>query len=596
MIVQGPNGEQYEIPDTLQPTPAQIGEQVLAGPGNVSPQIGEEILAQSPMGRQVMPVPQRQPGFLERMGGPTPEVLKGGGIMDNIGQWVTSDMGRNLMGALGVGLMGVRNVRDKGAAQTLMMQDLFNSARARREQQLHAEAMGGVLTNIQDVQNKVAAGDMDGAIASITSLASNPMVLRNPTAMQHVFQLQSQLSERSRQKGVIGAGTKAITQNPNAGPAELIQAAANAPGGGGTLAESVALAGALMKPDKFQVIHSDKLGIVAVDRDANGHVTHYQLQPPPGQITIGSLSDPIMRELQRRQVDLNRYIAVLNNPQDPAYAAALALQGEVAQKVTDDKDVLKLTPIQLQELGAAKIPLGDRTKVSQILPQEWEAVEAHKEYLKAKAQKDHIEMQQTMEQNRPLKPAELKNYVSIKDLKTPGAGTVRTAGEKVDSGEWALMSSPTVLDEVRNLRALKPSLERIQELNNKLLAKSPGVNLAKAGELEVAKVLGKADAQELLTAYKGMGLIIAKAIQGSRPSDLDAQSSQAFLGSPKDTVQSASQKISGLITWMENLEKVKLGQGAQVSPVNPQGKVRGQTRASGSLFDQALESVVGGKK
>lgn len=154
------------------------------------------------------------PGFLERMGGPSEQQLAGRGFWDTVGQFVSSDLGRNMIGALGVGLAGIRNPRDGGALQNYLMQTTIQGARERAAARQQGEAMGGLWEGFQQANGLIAQGDYAGASKVLTPLAKNPSVLRSPAAMSVLMNLQSDLTRRisgQRGRAALAAGPEIMS-------------------------------------------------------------------------------------------------------------------------------------------------------------------------------------------------------------------------------------------------------------------------------------------------------------------------------------------------------------------------------------------------
>jgi len=186
------------MPQALQVNPALVGE-----PPETPPTF-------EPPTRQGIE-PESGPGFIQRMGGPRPGQTAGRGFFDTLGQYATSDMGRNLIGALGVGLAGLRNPRDQGALQQRLMDMHIQGIGERAQRTARAESMTGLFTGLSEAQGLIAKGDMEGASQALSALSKNRAIMENPAAMSALITLQSQLSQRMSTR----AGLKALTEGPD---------------------------------------------------------------------------------------------------------------------------------------------------------------------------------------------------------------------------------------------------------------------------------------------------------------------------------------------------------------------------------------------
>jgi hypothetical protein len=248
---------------------------------------------------------ENRPDYLARFGGPKRIDLAGKGFLGTLGEFATSDLGRNLIGALGVGLAGIRNPRDNGALQQQLMQMHFQGVRERAAKAEQGEAMGGLFTALNSAHAALAKGDLDAASNILAPLAKNPAVLRNPAAMQALLSMQNQLTNR--------AGVRASLQRLSKGPltTESVLAEAAQMGDTGLMKD---LAPLLPTKEKDFYFHDAKNGVVG-KLGMDGKLRTYNYETGLGgkePLTIENIK-PFMKTLVGLGVtDLGEFVGLVN--------------------------------------------------------------------------------------------------------------------------------------------------------------------------------------------------------------------------------------------------------------------------------------------
>lgn len=213
------------------------------------------------------------PGFIERIGGPKPETLQGRGFMDTLGQFATSDLGRSVIGALGVGLAGIRNPRDGGALQQQLMQMHFQGTRERGERARQGDAMGGLYEGLNNAHMALAKGDLDGASKILAPLAKNPAIRQNPEAMKALLTMQNRLTNSAGERHSM----KLLSEGPE--PQNFRDFMEKASATGMSLENIIKMGPSMIRDTKAQLIHSDKLGVIEYK---DGKVRQL-VKPPEGE-------------------------------------------------------------------------------------------------------------------------------------------------------------------------------------------------------------------------------------------------------------------------------------------------------------------------
>ena len=356
--------EVVEVPEMLAPRGTPEGQ-----PGDRQTDLPPIRPVESLRSQQPVQTPERPagPGFWERLGGPTPDPQRG--FWDSVGHFATSDLGRNLIGALGVGLAGIRNPRDQGRFQEQLMQTVLTGAKERQLARTQADAMGALMLSANEANALIAKGDFDGASRAIGTMASNPAVRRDPRAVQYVLKAQQDLAQRAATRQGIQAlrestkvtvpGTPAVRGEDvgGIGPFEVTPATPETTThrpittedllalaySQGNLDVVKDLAPIFPKPTPH-FFHNEKQGIVGLI-DPSGQVLtrQYTPGPPKEPLTIENMK-PYIPLLARLGVsDFPGFVGIYNNgdPKDPkAQGRAQALYN-IAILQTQEESPLK---------------------------------------------------------------------------------------------------------------------------------------------------------------------------------------------------------------------------------------------------------------
>lgn len=129
------------------------------------------------------------------------------------------------------------------------------------------------------------------------------------------------------------------------------------------------------------------------------------------------------------------------------------------------------------------------------------------------------------------------------------------------TGGLATLLDPESARAVATMNAMIPALERLEQVTRVVLKDAkPGTNLFNAVRLAIQRGLASSEDLAAFDALRGtLGLQIAVSIQGSRPSDTDAEAIQKGFPGDTDTVATGAARLRNLTRLLRDSRDARLG-------------------------------------
>lgn len=512
--------EDADVPQALTPAGPQIGreEPVASFP---------TPLVKEPPGTPGTPEPEVGPGFMERIGGPRPG-QRMGGMMETLGQYATSDMGRNIIGALGVGLAGLRNTRDNGQLQSQLMQMHLQGAGERAKENRQAAAMTDLWGAMTEASKMISAGDLEGASTRLAQLAKNRTIMGNPAAMGELLKLNAQLEARAGSKRAL----QSLAEGPEiASGRDLIKRGGEA---GLTLDEIAKVGPLVTKPQPKVISHFDNNTQQAVlIYPDSGKVSILKYGEGDLPTKLKDITDPdTRRELESKGIHIPTFIKAYNagDPQAIAQLAAAASTPRPSREGTSEAERSAEKEIAADE-KAGKVKFNSKEERDAAIAARIQQRKVEVAGATTQANRDVIRLEN---RNQPTREA-LKAGGGIVELKSGEYREVsnkfKTIGEAQDAearGEVSIIPDRVGFEDVQKKKNSLATLRDIEEIGKRVYTKDNLGGVLKQGTEAFLK--GKMGTGELGRDVRKLGVLratvfdIAKGLgNDARISDADAK-------------------------------------------------------------------------